>query len=537
MVATLQCKAHTPDPTLGRRDNNNNNNNAKEGSRRRGVDGSARDVAQKLSSPMAPSPRLVYRRKLGNETCTKTKHERGGSQQLCHASLSPLTGPKSSPPIVVAAPMQRPRPSPVDTSAPVTTHRDKKGPPKSSRKSGAKPPSYELSTPSKTDFRHAVQPSSASGPEKVRSPCASRKKKSTSHTRSDNNTPTTPPLASRDRTSSSTASVEPDPPYSAHSTIMWASDEIEAFVAAVDNEMAAMGQAYCKALQYLNRSVVALWAYAFIDVYGSLCTQLALPGSDLDCVIVVPEAHHGLSPISMLREVHAAVRDQANVVDVELLEAASIPVLKLVFQLGDASVPIDLSVAHSAGHSGLASRDLVKKFAEYMPALRPLALVLKAHLKANGLCCAFSGGLSSYALVVLIIRFLQCFGDVHVSHTEPPTPELPRQPNTLYTFFRHDAVVWQGTIGMLLLTFLEQHISFEFAAYGVSIANGGEYFALNDVAGDTSFAVHAHIVDPLATHRVLGNSFRIHEIVRAWSQMHRQILVRAPLVELLSPAP
>ncbi|KDO21571.1 hypothetical protein SPRG_13382 [Saprolegnia parasitica CBS 223.65] len=531
MVATLQCKPHTADPTLGRQDNNSNN--AKDGTRRRGIDGSARDVAQKLSSPMAPSPRLVYRRKLANETCnTKTKHERGGSQQPCHAPSSPLAEPSPPPGAVSLSMQQRPRPSPVDTS---TTHRDKKGPPKSSRKSSAKPPADELSTnESKKDIPHTVQPTRAPQPEKVRSPCASRKKKPTGHARGDNNTPITPPRASRDRTGSSFASVEPEPPYSAHSTIMWASDEIEAFVATVDDEMAAMGQAYCKALQYLNRLVVTRWAHAFIDVYGSICTQLALPGSDLDCVIVVPEAKHGLSPIAMLREVHAIVVDQACVADVELVEAASIPVLKFVYRLGDVAVPMDISVAHSAGHSGLASRDLVKKFSEYMPALRPLALVLKAHLKANGLGCAFSGGLSSYALVVLIIRFLQCFGDVHVCHTEPPTPELARQPNTLYTFFRHDAVVWQGNIGMLLLMFLEQHMSFEFAAYGVSIANGGEYFALDDVASDASFAVHAHIVDPLSTRRVLGNSFRIHEIVRAWRHLHGQILVRAPLVDVLS---
>jgi DNA polymerase sigma len=42
----------------------------------------------------------------------------------------------------------------------------------------------------------------------------------------------------------------------------------------------------------------------------------------------------------------------------------------------------------------------------YAP-LRPLVLVLKYFLTRKGLCEAFTGGLSSYALLLVTARFLQ----------------------------------------------------------------------------------------------------------------------------------
>jgi Cid1 family poly A polymerase len=58
-------------------------------------------------------------------------------------------------------------------------------------------------------------------------------------------------------------------------------------------------------------------------------------------------------------------------------------------------------------HNGQAANRLVQSLIDEHPALRPLVLVLKQFLKERGLCVSYTGGLSSYALVLLVARYLQ----------------------------------------------------------------------------------------------------------------------------------
>eukprot|EP00916_Digyalum_oweni_P014157 GHVL01023225.1.p1 GENE.GHVL01023225.1~~GHVL01023225.1.p1 ORF type:complete len:721 (+),score=74.70 GHVL01023225.1:94-2256(+) len=68
---------------------------------------------------------------------------------------------------------------------------------------------------------------------------------------------------------------------------------------------------------------------------------------------------------------------------------------------------IDVSIADH-NHNGIRSADLVLEYNSMFPTLRPLALVLKQLLKAGGVNKPFEqGGLSSYALVLMIVGFLQ----------------------------------------------------------------------------------------------------------------------------------
>ncbi|CAN0244752.1 unnamed protein product, partial [Phaeothamnion confervicola] len=69
-------------------------------------------------------------------------------------------------------------------------------------------------------------------------------------------------------------------------------------------------------------------------------------------------------------------------------------------------VCVDVSF-EGQGHNGQAANRLVRGFVDQFPALRPLVLVLKQFLKDRGLCESYTGGLSSYALVLMVARYLQ----------------------------------------------------------------------------------------------------------------------------------
>ena len=66
---------------------------------------------------------------------------------------------------------------------------------------------------------------------------------------------------------------------------------------------------------------------------------------------------------------------------------------------------LDISV-HSERHRGLLAAQHVRWLHALLPPLAPLVVMLKALLHRHGLKSTFTGGLSSYALVIMVARFL-----------------------------------------------------------------------------------------------------------------------------------
>ncbi|CAH9096509.1 unnamed protein product [Cuscuta europaea] len=224
------------------------------------------------------------------------------------------------------------------------------------------------------------------------------------------------------------------------------------------------------AVKRVSRSLQVLWPRSRTNIFGSNATGLSLPSSDVDLVVCLPPVRN-LEPIKEagilegrngIKETclqHAA-RYLANLEwvkndSLKIVENTAIPIIMLVvevphdlitstsshsqtpkahttsegnpFQVDGASsesctspkwpkmdayvknvksVRIDISF-NSPSHTGLQTTELVKELTEQFPATKPLALVLKQFLADRSLAQSYSGGLSSYCLVLLIIRFLQ----------------------------------------------------------------------------------------------------------------------------------
>jgi hypothetical protein len=85
-----------------------------------------------------------------------------------------------------------------------------------------------------------------------------------------------------------------------------------------------------------------------------------------------------------------------------LVVSARIPVLKLQSISG---VPVDITIASTTIHTGLRARDLVLGFCQQAPQIKPLVLVLKTFLRSLSLNDPYTGGISSYCIVVLLHMF------------------------------------------------------------------------------------------------------------------------------------
>ena len=70
------------------------------------------------------------------------------------------------------------------------------------------------------------------------------------------------------------------------------------------------------------------------------------------------------------------------------------------------AVQLDLSF-DTREHHGLEALDMIQHILEELPVIRPLVLVLKQFLLDRGLLTAYTGGLSSYCLFLMVARYCQ----------------------------------------------------------------------------------------------------------------------------------
>ncbi|XP_057498206.1 uncharacterized protein LOC130782800 isoform X1 [Actinidia eriantha] len=155
------------------------------------------------------------------------------------------------------------------------------------------------------------------------------------------------------------------------------------------------------------------------------------------------------------------------------------------------SIRVDISFK-SPSHTGLQTTELVKELTEQFPAAMPLALVLKQFLADRSLDQSYSGGLSSYCLVLLITRFLQ-----HEHHHGRPINQ---------------------NFGSLLMDFFYFFGNvFDPRQMCISVRGSGVY--INRERGYSIDPIY--IDDPLfPTNNVGRNCFRIHQCIKAFADAY-----------------
>jgi len=180
-----------------------------------------------------------------------------------------------------------------------------------------------------------------------------------------------------------------------------------------------------------------------------------------------------------------------------VVDMARVPIIK--FTDRETKIKVDISFNMN---NGIPSAELVKFLKRQYPALEKLVIVLKQFLQQRGLNEVFTGGISSYSLIILCTSFLQ----LH-----------PR-----YVFNE------KTNLGVLLLEFFELYgLRFNYAQIQISIAEGGRYAPrINDSP--------LCIPDPLEPCSDLGyGSYSIRVVKRAFQYAYR-VLSRAVNPDSLS---
>lgn len=127
-----------------------------------------------------------------------------------------------------------------------------------------------------------------------------------------------------------------------------------------------------------------------------------------------------------------------------------VPIIKLVDSRSQYMVDINFEC-----EDGLKNTKLIKHFLAHYPLLRPLTIILKYFLKQCRMNDTWSGGISSYTLLILIISFLQM-------HT--PSRGTSREYDENYN------------LSVILKNFLKFYgYEFDYEHNVISVLNGGCY--------------------------------------------------------------
>ncbi|XP_067006314.1 terminal nucleotidyltransferase 4B isoform X2 [Anabrus simplex] len=226
----------------------------------------------------------------------------------------------------------------------------------------------------------------------------------------------------------------------------------------------------------IKKVILGLWPEATVEIFGSFRTGLYLPTSDIDLVVIGKWENLPLRTLEQSLLEHNIAEPSS----LKVLDKASVPIVKLTDKTSEVKVDISFNMSN-----GVKSAELIKDFKFRFPVLSKLVLVLKQFLLQRDLNEVFTGGISSYSLILMTISFLQ----LH-----------PRQ----------NAFCPSANLGVLLIEFFELYgRNFNYMRTGIRVKNGGTYISKEEVQRDM---IDGHrpsllcIEDPLTPGNDIGRS-------------------------------
>ena len=247
----------------------------------------------------------------------------------------------------------------------------------------------------------------------------------------------------------------------------------------------------------VKRTILTHWPHAQVYVFGSFCTSLYLPTSDIDIVVM---GEWVKLPLYSLEEAFLKA-DIAIEDSILVLDKTAVPIIKFIDKATE--VKVDISFNHM---SGVHSVHLICQCIQQFPLLPPLAMVIKQFLNQRQLNEVYYGGINSYSLILMLVSFFQCHPR---NHSGEPSANL----------------------GVLLTEFFELYgRQFNYTKVGISVLNGGCYFPKEALENGMEDGL-LYIQDPLCpTENASRGCYGIMQVKQsfehAFNELHMAILTR-----------
>lgn len=179
----------------------------------------------------------------------------------------------------------------------------------------------------------------------------------------------------------------------------WLTKEIRDFVAYVSPAEAEI-VARNEAMRRIRELVHELWEDAEAHVFGSYATDLYLPGSDIDMVILSDSGKYDRR--DYLYQLSSKLRSRGIAKRVETIAKARVPIIKMVE--AQTNIHIDISFEK---RNGILTVDTINSWKDMFPDLRCFILVIKQFLARRRLNEVHTGGLGGFSIICMVVSFLK----------------------------------------------------------------------------------------------------------------------------------
>ncbi|EGW35339.1 uncharacterized protein SPAPADRAFT_48344 [Spathaspora passalidarum NRRL Y-27907] len=150
----------------------------------------------------------------------------------------------------------------------------------------------------------------------------------------------------------------------------------------------------------LKTQIAKFWPGTEAHVFGSCATDLYLPGSDIDMVVISETGDY--ENRSRLYQLSSFLRSKKLAKNVEVIANAKVPIIKFVDP--ESEIHIDVSFERT---NGIDAAKRIRKWLITTPGLRELVLIVKQFLRSRRLNNVHVGGLGGYATIIMCYHFLR----------------------------------------------------------------------------------------------------------------------------------
>lgn len=193
----------------------------------------------------------------------------------------------------------------------------------------------------------------------------------------------------------------------------WLTTEITDFVRYISPSADEI-RARNELIQNLRRHISGMWPDAELLCFGSYATDLYLPGSDIDCVVVTKRGPPRYDTKNALYKLTSYIRSHGLGIEVVPIAKAKVPIIKFV----DPRTRIHIDVSFERTN-GLTAAKLIIEWIRTTPGLRELVLVVKQFLASRRLNEVHTGGLGGFAIICLVYAFLKLHPRLATSSIDP----------------------------------------------------------------------------------------------------------------------
>ena len=197
-------------------------------------------------------------------------------------------------------------------------------------------------------------------------------------------------------------------------------------------------------------------------LYGSFKTDLSLPDSDIDVLIISKEGkEEDISKNKILDEILKKINElllsTKSFSYLEIIKA-KVPIIKCTYK--ETNINVDISFFRKNGFSAVKT---IEKVIDNFPEIKPLMLVIKYTLRQRQLNEIYKGGVSSFIIFSMLYYYIADFRKKIIDDIKKGKKET------------------ELTLGHFLVGFFDFYgFQFNYEKLGISIRNGGFIYIRTD---------------------------------------------------------